>query len=362
MSDQTDIEYDDMGADLEAFPAPPRRRWIYVVLTLLVVFVLALTVGGLWVKGRLDPPGPPGDEVVLEIPKGASTSRIAGLLEDEGIIRDSLVFRAYVRVVSEGPFQAGRYTFRLNSSVTDAIKVLDGGPSVAVARLTIPEGFTLEQIAERVGRIPGRTAAAFLEVAASGKVRSQFQPDEVTSLEGFLYPDTYALNADTDDEERILRRMVERFDSVTTELGFEEAESRLGRRAYDVVIVASMIEREARVSAERPKVARVVYNRLESGIALGIDATTRYELKKPTGPLLRSELQRDSPYNTRTRKGLPPTPISNPGRAALQAALNPEPGPWIYYVIADEEGRHTFVVTDREFQRAKAEAQRKGLI
>ena len=240
--------------------------------------------------------------------------------------------------------------------------MLDDGPRVAVARLTIPEGYTLEQIAARVGRIPGRSADKFLELANSGRVRSQFQPTGTNSLEGFLFPDTYAINPDTDDEERILRRMVERFDSIGVELGLENAETSLGRRPYDVLIVASMIEREARIADERPKVARVVYNRLEQGIALGIDATTRYELNKPTGPLLKSELERDSPYNTRTRKGLPPTPISNPGRAALQAALSPEPGPWIYYVIADAEGRHTFVVTDREFQRAKAEAQRKGLI
>jgi UPF0755 protein len=95
---------------------------------------------------------------------------------------------------------------------------------------------------------------------------------------------------------------------------------------------------------------------------LGIDATIRYELGKPTGPLLRSELERDSPYNTRTRAGLPPTPIANPGRAALEAALHPADGPWLYYVIADAAGHHTFATTDAEFQRAKAAARAKGLL
>jgi UPF0755 protein len=359
----TDTIIDEEPGDaFESFPPPPRRRWLVIALSVLVALALVLTVGGLWVKSRLDPPGPPGEEVILEIPKGASTKRIAELLDEEGVIRDQRVFDIYSRVVGAGPFQAGRYTFRLNSSVSEAIDVLDDGPRVAVARLTIPEGYTVEQVAARVGRIPGRSEDKFLELANSGKIRSRFQPNEVTSLEGFLYPDTYAVNPDTDDEERILRRMVDRFDSIAVELGLENSETTLGRRPYDVVIVASMIEREARVADERPKVARVIYNRLEQSIALGIDATTRYELRKPTGPLLRSELQRDTPYNTRTRRGLTPTPIANPGRAALEAALSPEPGPWIYYVIADEEGRHTFVVTDREFQRAKAEAQRKGLI
>jgi UPF0755 protein len=95
---------------------------------------------------------------------------------------------------------------------------------------------------------------------------------------------------------------------------------------------------------------------------LGIDATIRYELDKPTGPLRRSELERDSPYNTRTRAGLPPTPIASPGRASLVAALHPADGPWLYYVIADAEGRHAFVTTDAEFQRAKAAARAKGLL
>jgi len=95
---------------------------------------------------------------------------------------------------------------------------------------------------------------------------------------------------------------------------------------------------------------------------LGIDATTRYELKKPTAPLRKSELERDSPYNTRTRAGLPPTPISNPGAASLDAAANPADGTWIYYVIADAEGHHTFATTDAEFQRAKRAAQQKGLL
>ena len=101
---------------------------------------------------------------------------------------------------------------------------------------------------------------------------------------------------------------------------------------------------------------------MTKGIRLGIDATIRYQLDKPGGALLRSELERDTPYNTRTRAGLPPTPISCPGRASLEAALNPTPGPWIYYVIADKDGHHAFVTTDAEFQRAKADARAKGLL
>jgi UPF0755 protein len=156
--------------------------------------------------------------------------------------------------------------------------------------------------------------------------------------------------------------MIGAFEQQAEEVGLPQAAARVGVSPYQAVIVASMIEREARIADERGKVARVVYNRLAKGIRLGIDATIRYQLGKPSGPLLRSELTADTPYNTRTRAGLPPTPIANAGRASLEAAVNPTPGPWIYYVIADQDGHHTFVTTDAEFQKAKAAARAKGLL
>jgi UPF0755 protein len=128
------------------------------------------------------------------------------------------------------------------------------------------------------------------------------------------------------------------------------------------VIIASMIEREARVPEERPMIARVVYNRLRDGMTLGIDATVIYALGRHTDVLTRSDLEIDSPYNTRRFAGLPPTPIASPGRESLEAALNPAPGDWLYYVIADEDGRHTFTENYRDFERAVAEARSKGLL
>jgi UPF0755 protein len=311
---------------------------------------------------QVDPPGAPGEAVTVVVPAGSSSRRIGAILDDRGVIRSARVWNLYVRLKREGPWQAGTYTFRRNSALRAVVDVLDHGPVVDVRRLTIPEGYTLEQIAERVGRLPGRSAQTFLEVARSGAIRSRFEPPGSTNLEGLLFPDTYEIDPKKDDEVTILRRMVEAFDRQATEAGIDDAAAAVGLAPYQVVIVASMIEREARLADERGMVARVVYNRLQQRIRLGIDATIRYELRKPTGPLRKSELQRDTPYNTRTRFGLPPTPISNPGRASLDAALHPTPGPWLYYVLADRDGHHAFVTTDAEFQRAKADARRKGLL
>jgi UPF0755 protein len=325
------------------------------------VAVLAAGLAGVWLKRRIDPPGPPGPAVEVVVPRGASTARIAAILDDRGVVASAWVFRLYVRATGAGPWQAGTYRMARNLDMGTAVRILDRGPLGTDVRLTIPEGFTLRRIAERVGRLPGRSAARFLALATSGAVRSAYQPAGSTNLEGLLFPDTYLIG-ERDTEERILRRMVAAFDAEAADLDLEAGAARLGLSPYEVVIVASMIEREARLADERPKVARVIYNRLARGMRLGIDATIRYELDKPTGPLRRSELERDSPYNTRTRTGLPPTPIASPGRASLVAALHPADGPWLYYVIADAEGRHAFVTTDAEFQRAKAAARAKGLL
>ena len=356
----TDV--DDPEVVLEDFP-PPRQggRWWKVLLALAVVVVLVVGATGLWAYRQVNPSGRPGNKVTFDIPPGSSTRHIGALLDEKGVITNHRVWDLYVKVTGAGPWQAGRYTFREHSSMGAAIDVLDAAPEVTVERLTIPEGYTLAQIAARVGKLKGRSAEKFLALAQSGQVRSQFEPPGSNNLEGLLFPDTYVID-EKEDEAAILKRLVGAFDSQATEIGLPDAAARVGVTPYQAVIVASMIEREARLDEERPKVARVVYNRLKQGIRLGIDATTRYELNKPSAPLRKSELERDSPYNTRTRAGLPPTPIAAPGRAALEAALDPADGPWIYYVIADKDGHHAFVTTDAEFQRAKAEAKSKGLL
>lgn len=348
-------------------PMPPERGvgggGGRVVRALLVVFVLGLFLVGaasVYVMGQVRGSSD-GAEVPVEIPMGSSTARIAAILDDRGVVSSARLFRLYVRFKGAGPFHAGEYTFRRDQSYDSVIDTLDEGPAVQVVRLTIPEGFTVKQVADRVGRMPNRSGERFLQLAESGQVRSQFQPAGSNNLEGFLLPETYEFDPD-DDELAILTRLVQAFDGTATQLGLDQSQARVGLTPYETIIVASMVEEEAKLAEERGKVARVVYNRIERGETLGIDATLRYGLNRPTEPLRQSDLASDNPYNTRKFKGLPPTPIASPGRLSLEAALNPTPGPWFFYVLADRDGRHAFAVTITEFNRYKAEAQAKGLL
>jgi UPF0755 protein len=243
----------------------------------------------------------------------------------------------------------------------DARAALEEGPRLDFTDITVPEGKWVSDVAEIVSAVPGLDASAFTAELGSQVVRSLYQPQDVTNMEGLLFPDTYRIDQN-EDEQAVLARMVTKLDEVATELGYAEAAARVGRQPYEVLIVASLVEAEAKVDDDRAKIARVIYNRLEQGMPLGIDATVYYALQRRGGSLTRSDLAVDSPYNTRVNPGLPPTPIGLPGRASLEAAINPEPGPWLYYVLSDEQGHHAFSESYEEFQRNVAAARRNGLI
>jgi len=338
-----------------------RRRWPIVLLGVTLAVFLLGGAGVVWVQRQIDPPGSPGAPVQVTVTKGMSTAEIGRLLQRRGVITNSTVFRYYTRVNGTGSIQAGDYTLRKRQSMSDVVDILSHGAESKLDRVTIPEGLTLEEIAKRVGELPGRDAAKFLAAARSGTVRSQLQPADSKNLEGLLLPETYFVS-DEDDETRILARMVDAFDQLANRLDIRGASQKLGITPYQAVIVASMVEREARVDQDRGSVARVVYNRLEKGMPLQIDATIQFALGKQKQSLLLRDLEIDSPYNTYKIKGLPPGPIANPGQKSLQAALEPTPGPWIYYVLADADGHHAFTDSSAEFGRLKAQAQAKGLL
>lgn len=339
---------------LESFPADPNRRRRLVLAAVLVVALGALVLAGvsaLWYQRQVDPPGPPGAEVTLAIPTGTSPQGIGQLLHDNGIIGDPRAFRLWLRLHGGGAgFQAGEYTFRRNSSFGDAVALLRRGPAVEFVSLTIPEGLTLEQVAERVGQLPGRSAEAFLTAARSGQVRSKFQPPGSTNLEGLLLPETYNVSA-KEDERAILGRLVGSFDTVAEGLGYADAPTKVGVSPYQAVIVASLVEREAKRDVDRGPVAEVVYNRLERGMLLQIDAAILYATGHKE-QVLNRDLEIDSPYNLYKRPGLPPTPIAAPGRAALQAAITPPEHDYLYYVtINDCTGETVFGTTLAEHNR-----------
>jgi UPF0755 protein len=352
-------EDDEYVEEYESY-REPRAGWVRKLLFVLVIlFLLAIItagVTGVWVMRQVDPPGDPGDEVALTIPRGSSTNAIGELLERRDIIASATVWRYYVRYKDAGGFQAGEYTFRENSSMGDVLAVLDDGPAAPPSvNVTIAEGLTLGQVAREVQeKLPDRSAEAFLAAAQSGEVRSKFQPPEVASLEGLLLPETYAVQ-ETEDELALVRRMVGDLDRVATELGYDDAPNRVGLTPYQTIILASLVEAEAQVDHERPIVARVLYNRLAQDHPLELDATVYYALGRAPGDDAPGfDRNVDSPYNTYRNRGLPPTPIIMPGRASLAAAIAPDPGNWFYYVaVPGCTGEHVFAETLAEFNEAR---------
>ncbi|MEA2717188.1 MAG: hypothetical protein QOI56_1087 [Actinomycetota bacterium] len=339
----------------------PRRRWPYLLGAVTLVGFVAFAAVALWFQRNVDPPGKAGPEVNITVAPGMSTTEIGRLLERQGVIASASVFRYYVKLNGLGTVEAGDYTLHRREDMARVVKVLEGGAKVDKGLpLTIPEGLTLPEVANLVGTLPGRTAARFLQVAASGVVTSRYQPPGVTSLEGLLLPETYFF-VTADDEVAVLRRMVEAFDALATRLDVTTASARLGVTPYQAVVVASMVEREARVDEDRGKVAQVIYNRLAAGMPMQIDATVQYALGKQKEVLLDRDLLIDSPYNTYKIAGLPPGPIASPGQKSLVAALNPTPGPWIYFVVIDDGGHHAFAETLAEHNRNIAKAAQNGV-
>ena len=322
--------------------------------------VLLLALAAFWVDRQIHG-HPHGGPIAVTVPKGASTSSIGSLLHGKGVIGNTVVWRLYTMVKRPGPLHSGDFRFRHDENMGHVLTVLEGSGQATVHRLTIPEGSNLRQIADKVGTIPGLSADRFMAIAQSGTIHSQFQPPGSTSLEGLLFPDTYFVEPG-DDEAKVLNKMVAAFDQMASSVGVQDAAAKTGVTPYDVITVASLVEQEAKVDDDRGMIARTIYNRLQKNMKLGIDATVEYALGTHKPRLTATDLDVDSPYNTRKYAGLPPTPIAAPGQKSLEAALNPTPGPWLYYVLIDPSGKHAFATTDAEFEQLVRQARAKGLI
>ena len=358
---------DDELDDVEPHEAPSRRgsrigRWLTVLMVVGLLVVLGLAAAGWWVQRQIDPPGSPGEEVAITVDRGASTSAIADLLEDKDVITSAQVFRLYLRFKGSESFQAGQYTLRENMAMGDVKATLEDGPAISYTRVTVPPGLTAAEIPDAVAKNPQFSAERFAEVMASGEIRSKYQPDDVVLMEGVLFPETYSVD-ESEDEADLLQRMVSTFDQTADELGYATAAEQVGIDPYKAIIVASLIEDEGKVPEDLPKIARVIYNRIDEGMLLQIDATVIYALgeRRENGQVLYEDLEVDSPYNTYKYPGLPPTPIAAPARAALDAALHPADGPWLYYVKCKTDGTHCFSTTLQEHNAYIQQAKEDGV-
>lgn len=349
-------------------PAPTQGGRRLLAVGGLTLLVLGLVVGAvlIWASRQVNPGGDPGERVdELVVPTGSSTDSIATLLAEEGVVSNARMFRYYVGWQGEGPWDAGTYVdFRLDSSFDEAIEVLDAGPVPDAASVVrIVEGRTVGEALEEVAaQMPNLTVEALRQALDSGQVTSDYKPPEVTSWEGLLFPDSYQFSDDATAVE-VLQTMATKMEDVLDSLDYDRADALQGRSAYDLITIASLIERETGAPPEeRGMISRVISNRLDAGEPLGIDATILYGLGRTSGELTQSDLETETPYNSRLVAGLPPTPIALPGEASLAAAIAPTEGDWRWYVLtSNDPPSHLFTDDYDEFLDAKDDAQDRGV-
>jgi peptidoglycan lytic transglycosylase G len=283
---------------------------------------------------------PHGRAINIVIPTGASAGDIGAILEDGGVISDGGRFREYTKEQGEGSgFKAGTYRFRAGTDYDVIIARLDAGPEAPkLVKLVIPEGLRLTEIADRVASDTSISKGSYNAAVDRSKPPSDF--GSVPSMEGFLFPATYDVKA-RESAAALVKAQLDAFNANVGQVDMSYAASK-NLTQYDVLKIASMIEREARVDEERALISAVIYNRLRLGMQLGIDATLLYEQGSWSHELTVSELEANTPYNTRVRHGLPPTPICSPGLKSLQAAAHPANVNYLYYVAKGDSGRHYF--------------------
>jgi UPF0755 protein len=331
-----------------ATAARPRPRWGRLVALGALLLVI---VGAAWFAISLFQPfkGDGDGEVRVTIPQGASLGEIADLLEAKGVVSSSSFFQLRARLAGRsGNLKPGNYTLARDMSFIAALDRLEQGLPPDVVQVTIPEGLSRVEVARRVKQLKGNYLKQTRRNPALDP--GDYKAKGAKTLEGFLFPATYELK-----KGQPVRKLVDQ-QLTAFKRNFDQVDLRYARSKnltpYDVLIIASLIEREAAVAKERPLIASVIYNRLHDGLRLDIDATVRFVTGNWTKPLKVSELQNQSPYNTRVHSGLPPGPIGSPGLASIKAAAHPAKTNYLFYVAAVcGNGKHKFASTDAQFQK-----------
>ncbi len=334
---------------------------------LLAFLALVLVCALGWYRWSITSPDSGNDQrITVRIEAGSSTQQIASVLHSEGLIRSPLAFRVLVRrMQSDGRLQAGSFILTPSMRPVDIIEALLHGKAQEIA-VTIPEGFTVKDIDRLLAAKSLVATGAFLTCVSACDLHAfGFLPaaeglaSRGGSVEGYLFPDTYFVNVDQFSEERFLRRLLQTFRERIIDVSADKVAA-TGRSLHEIITMASLIEEEAIEDAERPLIAGILWKRFDQKMGLGVDATVRYIIDKPTGAITSGDLNVASPYNTRKFRGLPPGPIASPGLASISAALKPAESKYWYY-LHDRYGQIHYAETNEEHNLNRIKYLGKGL-
>lgn len=347
-------------------PKPPVTRRLLQLPAIglsLLVFV-GIVFGGVVAAGKVFKPATSDDwvgagtgSVEVEVHPGDTTTEIGKTLVSNGVVKSVTAFVDAAQANEKSrDIQPGTYQLRSHMSAAAAVGLLVSPGSQIGGRITVPEGLRLVK-AEQIIASKSKITGAALDAALAKSSTLGLPAYAGGKAEGFLYPATYTVDSST-TATTLLQQMVARYRQVANSIGLEAGAAKLNMTPYQVVIVASLIEAEVKRPQDYAQVAEVIDNRLRRGMPLGLDSTVNYALGASKVSLSQSDLKVASPYNTYLHTGLPPTPIDSPGQAALEAALHPAQGNFLYFVTTDPStGETTFTASQKQFEQLRAQAQ-----
>ena len=319
-----------------------RRALIDTSIAILVMVAVVVTASALWFRNAVysDRALPLASTTVV-IPRGTNFGEAVGILRQSGVLAHPIAFRILARMrQDEAAIKAGAFVFSRHQTSDEILrKLIDGEQQVAVW-VTIPEGFTAREIAQTLAERKLGNARAYTDAFFSERL--DFHGQRTPSLEGYLFPSTYLMPVDLTPP-AAAKLLTDQFRKELPPDAGERARA-LGRTLPEVVTIASLVERESKADDERALMAGVYYNRLRLGMPLEVDATIEYVFPEHHTIITKRDLAVDTPYNTYLHAGLPPTPIANPGKASLDAAFNPRPSDFLYYV-SKGDGHSAFATT-----------------
>lgn len=334
------------------------KNRILTRIIILVVLLLILAAGAFFFL--VDRPFNPNDEnengYMIEIPMGSSTGDIAEILEANGIIDSAFKYKLFSKINKyDGKYVAGNYSLSPKMTKKEICEILVSGKTNDTT-FTIPEGYTIDDIIKSLSEQGYINAQEFIYAMETGDFSKydflNYTEDTKYKLEGYLFPATYTLPTEGENsvEYNIMTSMLDAFDNMLTDEYKARAEE-LGYSIHQILTIASIIEKEAITDEDRALVASVIYNRLDTGMTLGMDTTILYVLEEHKVDITYGDMEVESPYNTYKYPGLPPGPICNPGESAIRAALYPAESNYYYFVLSDKlDGSVKFSETFEEFE------------